>query len=88
KLPISITLETNEPQKNKVIGIKIKGNQRKWININTRIISTTTGNYGLATFSDVTELVESIKLVNQQKERVRLSEEKFTNIFQFSHIAM
>ncbi|MFM9718932.1 hypothetical protein, partial [Streptomyces galilaeus] len=60
----------------------------KWININTRIISTTTGNYGLATFSDVTELVESIKLVNQQKERVRLSEEKFTNIFQFSHIAM
>lgn len=88
KLPISITLETSEPQNNKVIGLKIKGNSRKWININTRIIATSTGNYGLATFSDVTELVESIKLLNQQKERVRVSEEKFTNIFQFSHIAM
>jgi PAS domain S-box-containing protein len=88
ELPISITLETNEPQKNKIIGIKIKQKPRKWININTRIIPTTSGNYGLATFSDITELVESIKLLNQQKERVRLSEEKFTNIFRYSHIAI
>jgi PAS domain S-box-containing protein len=85
--PISITLKTGEPQLNKILGIRIKTQTLKWININTRLVSTNTGNYGLATFSDVTELIQSNHLLNAEKEKLRLSEEKFENIFRYSCIA-
>jgi PAS domain S-box-containing protein len=85
--PISITLNTGEPQHNKILGVRIKSQPLKWININTRLIASNSGLYGLATFSDITELVESTHLLNQQKEKLRLSEEKFTHIFQHSSIA-
>jgi len=85
--PISITLRTEEAQHNKILGLRIKSQPLKWININTRLIASNSGNYGLATFSDITELVESTNLLNQQKEKLRVSEEKFTNIFNYSRIA-
>lgn len=68
KHPIVITLRTGEPQKNVIMGVTTGDQQLKWLSTNTRIIHVNEQKFAVAAFTDVTQLIELNKSLNEQNK--------------------
>jgi PAS domain S-box-containing protein len=88
-LPVSITLATGKPQSNVVLGVRSAGNPIKWLSVNSRMVKQTDDEFFVfATFIDVTNLILSNRSLQEEQEKLKESEEKFSQSFQYSSIGM
>lgn len=87
-LPVSITLRTGKPQSNVVLGVIAGGHPLKWLSVNSRMINTNDEIFVFATFIDVTNLITTNQSLQEEQEKLRESEEKFSQSFRYSSIGM
>jgi PAS domain S-box-containing protein len=87
-LPVSITLATGKPQSNVVLGVVAGDNPLKWLSVNSRMVKTTDEVFVFATFIDVTNLILTNRSLREEQEKLKESEEKFSQSFQYSSIGM
>ncbi len=89
ELPVSITLKTGKPQSNVILGVVAGDNPLKWLSINSRLIKTNDDEeFVFATFIDVTKLILSNQSLHVEQEKLKASEEKFSQSFHYSSIGM
>jgi PAS domain S-box-containing protein len=89
ELPVSITLKTGKPQSNVILGVVAGDNPLKWLSVNSRLIKTTDNEaFVFATFIDVTKLILSNQSLHAEQEKLKASEEKFSQSFHYSPIGM
>ncbi|MES2330001.1 MAG: PAS domain S-box protein [Bacteroidota bacterium] len=89
ELPVSITLKTGNPQNNVILGVVAADNPLKWLSVNSRMIKTTDDEvFVFATFIDVTKLILSNQSLYDEQEKLKASEEKFSQSFRYSSIGM
>lgn len=86
--PIVITLRTQEPQYNVIMGVTTGDQQLKWFSINTRIIEVNQEKFAAAAFTDITQLIELNKSLNEQnKLQLQIQEELEKKINQLKDFA-
>jgi PAS domain S-box-containing protein len=89
ELPVSITLKTGQPQNNVILGVVAGDNPLKWLSVNSRLIKTTNDEvFVFATFIDVTKLILSNQSLHAEQEKLKESEEKFSQSFHASATGM
>lgn len=89
ELPVSITMTTGKAQSNVVLGVKVAENPMKWLSINSRRVKTSDGSFFVfVTFIDVTNLILTNRSLHEEQQKLKESEEKFSQSFQYSSIGM
>ena len=88
KHPIVITLRTQEPQQNVVMGVTTGDQQLKWFSINTRMIDVGEEKFVVAAFTDITQLIVLNKSLNEQnKLQLQIQDELEKKIKQLKDFA-
>jgi len=86
--PMSITLRTGEPQNNVIIGVRTGTKNLKWLSVNSRLMIANDETFVFATFTDITKLITSNRFLEEEQEKLKASEEKFSKSFHYSSIGM
>jgi PAS domain S-box-containing protein len=74
--PIVITLRTEEPQKNVIMGVTTGDGKLKWFSTNTRMICVNQEKFAVAAFTDVTQLIELNKSLKEQNKLQQVIQEE------------
>ena len=84
--PISITLRTGQPINDFIMGV-VAGNKKvKWLSVCSRLVTAGEERLAFATFTDVTELINSHYNLAEQRKKLQSSEKKFEKFFRYSAI--
>lgn len=88
-LPIGITMTTGKAQTNVILGIVAADNPLKWLSVNSRRVKTNAdGFFVFVTFIDVTNLILTNRSLHEEQQKLKESDEKFSQSFQHSSIGM
>jgi signal transduction histidine kinase len=86
--PILITLRTEQPQKNVIMGVTTGDHQLKWLSTNTRMIEVNNQKFAVAAFTDVSTLITLNKNLNEQNvQQLKIQEELEKKIRQLKDFA-
>ncbi|PWG81990.1 PAS domain-containing sensor histidine kinase [Pararcticibacter amylolyticus] len=72
-LPFSLTLETGQAQKNKLLGIVSDNGTLKWLNVSTALIEESDQRGVLISFTDCTEKIDTEESGRIHEERIKLA---------------
>jgi PAS domain S-box-containing protein len=86
--PIVITLRTQQPQENVVMGVTTGDQQLKWFSVNTRMIEVGEEKLAVAAFTDITQLIVLNKSLHEQnKLQLQIQDELEKKIRQLKDFA-
>jgi len=66
--PIVLTLRTQQPQYNVIMGVTTGDNQLKWFSVNTRMTDVGEEKFVVAAFTDITQLIVLNKSLHEQNK--------------------
>ncbi|HJV19137.1 MAG TPA: PAS domain S-box protein [Sediminibacterium sp.] len=84
--PISVTLQTGQPQTNVLMQVNVFNRGARWINVNSKLFHIGDDVFAFANFSDVTDMVQTNQSLTLEKQQRKISEKKFSNVFKYSSI--
>ncbi|MGV3595402.1 MAG: sensor histidine kinase [Sediminibacterium sp.] len=86
--PIVLTLRTQQPQYNVIMGVTTGDNQLKWFSVNTRMTDVGEEKFVVAAFTDITQLIVLNKSLHEQnKLQLQIQDELEKKIKQLKDFA-